>query len=67
MVEVRGASCAARFLRPASSFTHTLEGFDWEAPVSFDRDRVRDLFTLSFVERQEDVTFLGPGGGAPRS
>jgi len=41
---------------------HTLEGFDWDAPVTFDRDRVRDLFSLGFIERQEDVIFLGPVG-----
>jgi DNA replication protein DnaC len=40
----------------------TLEGFDWDAPVSFDRDRVRDLFGLGFVQRREDVIFLGPVG-----
>lgn len=40
----------------------TLEGFDWDAPITFDRDRVRDLFSLGFVERQEDVVFLGPVG-----
>ena len=27
----------------------TLEHFDWNAPVTFDRDRVRDLFSLSFL------------------
>jgi DNA replication protein DnaC len=41
---------------------HTLEGFDWDAPVTFDRDRVRDLFSLGFVERHQDVIFLGPVG-----
>jgi len=41
---------------------HTLEGFDWEAPITFDRDRVRDLFSLGFVERHQDVIFLGPVG-----
>jgi DNA replication protein DnaC len=40
----------------------TLEGFDWEAPVTFDKDRVRDLFGLGFLERHEDVIFLGPVG-----
>lgn len=40
----------------------TLEGFDWDAPVTFDRDRVRDLFGLGFVERHEDAVFLGPVG-----
>jgi DNA replication protein DnaC len=41
---------------------HTFEDFDWNAPVTFDRDRVRDLFSLSFLERREDVLFLGPVG-----
>jgi DNA replication protein DnaC len=26
----------------------TLEGFDWDAPVSFDRDRIKELFSLMF-------------------
>jgi DNA replication protein DnaC len=42
--------------------THTFEDFDWDAPVTFDRDRVRDLFGLSFLERREDVLFLGAVG-----
>jgi len=41
---------------------HTFEGFDWDAPVTFDRDRVRDLFSLGFIERNEDVVFMGPVG-----
>jgi DNA replication protein DnaC len=41
---------------------HTFEDFDWNAPVTFDRDRVRDLFSLAFLERREDVIFLGPVG-----
>lgn len=40
----------------------TLEQFDWDAPVSFDRNRIRDLFGLSFIERHEDVLFMGPTG-----
>jgi DNA replication protein DnaC len=40
----------------------TLEGFDWDAPITFDRDRVRDLFSLGFVERHQDIVFLGPVG-----
>ena len=41
---------------------HTFEDFDWDAPVTFDRDRVRDLFGLGFLERHHDVLFLGPVG-----
>jgi DNA replication protein DnaC len=40
----------------------TFEGFDWDAPVTFDRDRVRDLFGLGFIDRHEDVIFMGPAG-----
>jgi len=40
----------------------TFENFDWEAPLTFDRDRIRDLFGLSFLERKEDVIFMGPVG-----
>jgi DNA replication protein DnaC len=40
----------------------TFEDFNWDAPVTFDRDRVRDLFSLGFLERQEDALFIGPVG-----
>lgn len=41
---------------------HTFEDFDWNVPVSFDRDRVRALVNLTFLDRHEDVIFLGPTG-----
>jgi len=41
---------------------HTLEDFDWDAPITFDRDRVKDLFGLGFLDRHEDVLFMGPVG-----
>jgi DNA replication protein DnaC len=40
----------------------TFEGFDWNAPVTFDRQRVKDLLGLGFLDRREDVIFLGPVG-----
>lgn len=40
----------------------TFENFDWDAPVTFDRDRVRDIFGLGFLDRHEDVIFMGPAG-----
>jgi DNA replication protein DnaC len=51
-----------RLERAGFEETHTFEDFDWDAPVTFDRDRVRDLFNLAFLERREDVIFLGPVG-----
>jgi len=53
---------STRLDRAGFEEAHTFEDFDWEAPVTFDRDRVRDLFSLAFLERHEDVLFLGPVG-----
>jgi DNA replication protein DnaC len=53
---------ALRLGRAGFEEEQTLEGFDWNAPVTFDRDRIRDLFSLGFIERQEDVILLGPVG-----
>lgn len=38
------------------------ENFDWNAPVTFDRDKVKTLFSLAFLERKEDILFMGPVG-----
>jgi len=51
-----------RLQRACFDEEQTLEGFDWNAPVTFDRDRVRDLFGLGFLERKQDVLLLGPVG-----
>ena len=51
-----------RLQRAGFEEEQTFEGFDWEAPVTFDRERVKDLFGLGFLERHEDVIFLGPTG-----
>lgn len=40
----------------------TLERFDWDAPITVDRDRVRDLFGLGFIDRHENVIICGPVG-----
>lgn len=41
---------------------HAFENFDWDTPVKFDRQTVRDLLGLGFMERHEDVLFFGPVG-----
>lgn len=53
---------AIRLSRACFEQEQTLESFDWDAPITFDRDRVRDLFSLGFLERNEDVLLLGPVG-----
>jgi DNA replication protein DnaC len=55
-------SLQLRIDRAGFTEERTLEGFDWDAPVTFDRDRVRDLFSLGFLDRHEDVLFMGPVG-----
>jgi DNA replication protein DnaC len=51
-----------RLKRACFTEEFTLESFDWDAPVSFDRNRIRDLFGLSFLQRKQDVLFMGPVG-----
>lgn len=53
---------ATRLSRAGFEEEQTFEQFDWDAPVTFDRDRVRDIFSLGFIARHEDVIFLGPVG-----
>jgi DNA replication protein DnaC len=53
---------ATRLTKASFDEQHTLEAFDWDGSATFDRDRVRDLFGLGFVDRHEDVLFLGPVG-----
>jgi DNA replication protein DnaC len=49
---------AARFRDPAAS----LDGFDFDFNPKLNRRLVFDLATARFVERHEDVLFLGPPG-----
>lgn len=56
------SNLAQRLTRACFAEPKTLEDFDWNAPIHFDRDRVRDLFSLGFLHRHEDVVFMGPTG-----
>ncbi len=38
------------------------ENFDWDASITFDRDKIRDLFSLGFLDRKEDIIFMGHAG-----
>jgi DNA replication protein DnaC len=40
----------------------TLENFDWNVKVVFDRAAVKDLFSLAFLEKCENVIFMGQVG-----
>ncbi len=51
-----------RLARAQFQEEQTLEGFHSDAPVTFDREKVRDLFGLGFIARKEDVILMGPVG-----
>lgn len=40
----------------------TLEQFDWSVPIQIDRQKLRAIFTLTFLSRREHVLFVGPVG-----
>jgi DNA replication protein DnaC len=40
----------------------TLERFDWDTKVTIDRDTLKELFGLEFIDRCENVIFCGPVG-----
>jgi len=40
----------------------TVEQIVWDTPVSFDRARVRELFSLRWLAERENVVFAGPVG-----
>ena len=40
----------------------TLERFDWDSGVTVDRDVLKELFSLEFIDRHENVIFCGPVG-----
>ena len=56
------ANLQMRLKRACFTEEQTLESFDWDSPITFDRNRIRDLFGLGFLERKQDVLFMGPVG-----
>lgn len=40
----------------------TFERFDWDAAITVDRDRLKELFSLEFIGRKENVLICGPVG-----
>lgn len=40
----------------------TFERFEWDVPITIDREGVKDLFSLSFIGRHENVIICGPVG-----
>lgn len=62
-VERRSHGALARRLNSARvSHDQVLERFDWEAKVTLDRDRLKALIGLEWIERRENVILTGPVG-----
>ncbi|WP_256370920.1 IS21-like element helper ATPase IstB [Geobacillus sp. DSP4a] len=43
-------------------YSKTIDTFDFTAQPSVDERRIRELLTLSFIDRKENILFLGPPG-----
>jgi len=40
----------------------SLEAFDWDTKITVDREVLKELFSLEFIDRHENVIFCGPVG-----
>lgn len=59
----RQDGAVARRLSSASvDLDQTFERFDWDAAITVDRERLRDLFSLEFIGRKENILICGPVG-----
>jgi DNA replication protein DnaC len=62
-VERRTQGALQRRLQSAKvDHNQVLERFDWEAKVTLDRDRLKGLIGLEWIERRENVILTGPVG-----
>jgi DNA replication protein DnaC len=62
-IQRRETTNIATRLRSASvDLDQTFERFDWDAAITVDRDRLRDLFGLEFIDCKENVLICGPVG-----
>jgi DNA replication protein DnaC len=62
-VERRGQGAFTRRLQKAPvSHDEVLESFDWEANVTLDRDRLKGVIGLEWVDCKENVILTGPVG-----
>jgi DNA replication protein DnaC len=61
--EHRHAKAVERRLREARiSVAKSLESFDWAWPKKINRDQIRHLFTLRFIQEKSNVIFVGTTG-----
>lgn len=53
---------ATRLKSAMVDLDQTFERFDWDAAITFDRERLKELFSLEFIGRKENVLICGPVG-----
>jgi len=53
---------ATRLKNARVDLDQTFERFDWDAAITVDRDKLKDLFSLEFIGRNENVLICGPVG-----
>jgi len=53
---------ATRLKNASVDLDQTFERFDWDAAITVDRDRLKDLLSLDFIGRKENVLICGPVG-----
>lgn len=58
----RHNSLTRRMKAASVNAEQTLERFDWDSGVSIDREMLKDLFSLEFIDRHENVILCGPVG-----
>jgi DNA replication protein DnaC len=59
----RRQGALARRLQIANvSLDQVMERFDWDAKVTIDRNRLKGLLSLEFIDRKENVIMTGPVG-----
>lgn len=51
-----------RLKSAAVDIDQTFERFDWEAAITVDREKLRDLLSLEFIGRKENMLICGPVG-----
>jgi DNA replication protein DnaC len=53
---------ATRLRTAMVDFDQTFERFDWNVAITVDKEMLKDLFSLEFIERKENVLICGPVG-----
>jgi DNA replication protein DnaC len=56
------SSLSRRLKNAAVDIDQTFERFDWDAAITVDRDKLKDLLSLEFIGHHENILICGPVG-----